>query len=131
MLSSRKTVDFLQNPIGNAIRRSMLIIRDEADQARVAKEFQRGALRVSDAIRKEHDDIARIQNIAALVVGHLFKHPQGKAGQLNLLAAAAMKKQWLLLASIGNAQPALAAVPGGKAESHEPAFDQALAREIH
>ena len=70
MLSSRKTVDFLQNPIGNAIRRSMLIIRDEADQARMAKEFQRGALRVSDAIRKEHDDIARLDSVPNMLAAN-------------------------------------------------------------
>ena len=57
----------------------------------VAEEFAGGILRVADAIGMKHDDVARIENEAALVVSGLFEHPQRKTRQPNFFAAAAME----------------------------------------
>ena len=91
MLSSRESVDFLQNPVSDAIGGGMLIFGDQPDQARMPEELQCGALRIPDPIREEHDNIAGIQNIAPLVVADFFKHPQGKSRELDFLASSAMK----------------------------------------
>ena len=51
MFPSGEAVNLLEYPVGDAVRRGVLIGHDEPDQPRMAEEFHRGALRVSDLAR--------------------------------------------------------------------------------
>src|SRR5580704_1550097 len=104
-----------------------MICGDQIGQARVAEEFTRGILGVADAVGVKYHDVALVQDVTALVVGGFLKHSQRKSGEHDSFAAAAVIEERLFLSGIGNAQFMAAAVPGGEAQSHEAAFDAALA----
>src|ERR1700683_55999 len=86
----------------------------------------RRILRVADAVGVKHHNIARVENVAFLIVNSLFKHAKRKTFQRDSFAAAVVIQKRLLLAGVCDAQLVPPAVPGCKTQGHETAFDTAV-----
>src|SRR5277367_2641652 len=120
-------VNFFQDAVGDGVGAKSAVGGDQVGQAGVAEEISGGILGVSDTVGVKYHDVALIQDIAPLIVSRFLKHPQREASQHDAFAAAAVIEERFFLSGIGNPQFVATAVPGGEAESHEAAFDAALA----
>src|SRR5580704_397892 len=104
-----------------------MILRDQNPQPAMAIKFHGGRiLRVANTIGVENQDVARVENIAFLIIRSILEHPQGKSSERNSFAPTAVIQEWLLLSRIGNAQFVPPAVPSRKTKRHEAPFDAAL-----
>src|SRR5437879_3952942 len=78
----------------------------------------------------EDENVAGIEIRHPFFISHVIVDAQREAHQLELLTAAIPVQQRLRLSGVGHAQFARGLSPGGKAESHEAAFDAAFADQL-
>src|ERR1700735_639017 len=113
--SIREGIHRFQNVIGDTVGWKLVIFGDECPQAIVAVKFhRRRILRVADSVGVNEYDIARVENVASLIVDSLFKHPKRKSFQRISFATAVVIQKGLLLACVCDAQLMTPAMPRGE-----------------
>src|SRR5208282_2559779 len=128
MLAAGECVRLSEDSVGDAIGRQILVLTDDLRDAAMAEELSRGVLGVADTVGIEDDHVAGIEYERPFVIGRFLENSERKTRQRNLFALSPVAENRLLLSRVREAQKAAPAIPGGKAESHEAALDQAFAQ---